>query len=326
MARPGVSYEEAKQVFTSILIQGESLSIQRARESFGSGSNSTWQQHLAKFREEQKGKSIRTLPESFPEELVPMFEQLWLKANEAAEKRFEQEKVQSKKNETTYKAEILELEQRINKLHDDLASAQETIDTLEEAHSHLDHTLNEKEQQFIRIKTKNTAQIDSLMEKHKELIKLLDEQKNLNKTLVTKHESSIASLESKFSKDIGRLEINEAKWINLYDETNQNSKQLSEKIERLTKENTVLKSIEKRNIQLEASLKSAEQEIEKLESKLAKSEDKYSQLLRDNESLRIQLNSASESNTKLRSENADLKSRFVSLSKKVSKSKKNVSE
>lgn len=39
MARQGVSYEQAKQVFTTILIQGESLSIQRAREAHGSGSN-----------------------------------------------------------------------------------------------------------------------------------------------------------------------------------------------------------------------------------------------------------------------------------------------
>jgi len=296
MARPGVSYEEAKQVFTTILIQGESLSIQRARDSFGSGSNSTWQQHLTKFREEQKGKSIRTLPDSFPEELVPMFEQLWVKANEAAEKRFEQEKVESKETENTYKAEISELELRNQKLHDDLASAQETIDTLEEAHAHLDHTLNEKEQQFIRINTKNNAQIDSLMEKNKELLKLLDEQKAINKSLVSQHESSIESLESKFNKDIKRLEASEVKWMNLYDESNQNSKQLNEKIERLSKEYNELKSIEKQVIQFETSLKIAERQVDKMESKLVHSEKMHNQLLRENESLKAQLTAANESN------------------------------
>jgi len=326
MARPGVSYEEAKQVFTSILIQGESLSIQRARESFGSGSNSTWQQHLTKFREEQKGKSIRTLPESFPEELVPMFEQLWVKANEAAEKRFEQDKAESKNNENTYKAEISKLELRIKKLHDDLASAQETIDTLEEAHAHLDHTLNEKEQQFIRINTKNNAQIDSLMEKNAELLKLYDEQKTINKSLVSQHKSSIASLDSKLSKDLSRLEASETKWMNLYDEAKQETKQLNEKLEGSTKENTALRSIEKQKIKLETSLNNTERQLEKLESKLAKLEDKHIQLLRDNESLKIQLNAANESNAKLLSENTDIRSKLATLTQEVSKFKKNSSK
>lgn len=309
MARPGVSYEEAKQVFTSILIQGESLSIQRARESFGSGSNSTWQQHLSKFREEQKGKSIRTLPESFPEELVPMFEQLWVKANEAAEHRFEHEKAQSKDSENAYKTEISDLELRIKKLQYDLASAQETIDTLEEAHAHLDHTLKEKEQQFIRINTKNNAQIDSLMEKNKELLKLLDDQKFINNSLVSKHDSSVVSLESKFSKDISRLVASEAKWINLYDEAKQNIKQLNEKLERSLKENTELKVIEKQKIQYETSLKNAERQIVKLESRLAQSEETHYQLLRANESLKTQLNNIDESNAKLLTEITGLKSK-----------------
>ncbi|NVK73710.1 MAG: DNA-binding protein [Oceanospirillaceae bacterium] len=326
MARPGVSYEEAKQVFTSILIQGESLSIQRARESFGSGSNSTWQQHLTKFREEQKGKSIRTLPESFPEELVPMFEQLWLKANEAAEHRFEQEKAERQDIENSYKAEISDLELRIKKLQDDLASAQETIDTLEEAHSHLDHTLKEKEQQFIRINTKNNAQIDSLMEKNKELLALLDEQKDLIKGLVSKHERSIEALESKFNSDIKRLEQSEARWMSLYDEAKQDIKQLKEKLERSFKENTELKVIEKEKIQIETSLKSAQQQIEKLESKLAKSEDAHAQMLRDNESLKIQLNTTNESNEKLVSENMDIRSKLATVTKEISRFKKNPSK
>ncbi|MCO7227545.1 DNA-binding protein [Pleionea sp. CnH1-48] len=322
MARPGVSYEEAKQVFTSILIQGESLSIQRARESFGSGSNSTWQQHLAKFRKEQKGKSIRRLPESFPEELVPMFEQLWVKANEAAEHRFEQEKAQSKDRENTYKAEISELELRIKKLHEDLANAQETIEALTEAHAHLEHALNQKEQQFIRINTKNNAQIESLIDKNKELLKLLDEQKELNKTLVLKHERATTALESKHSNDIRRLETSEAKWISLYDESKQNEKQINGKLERVSRENSELKSIEKRKIQVEASLLNSEQQIEKLETKITQSESMHNQLLRNNESLKIQLKTANESNAKLLSENTELTSKLVEEKQEATQLKK----
>ena len=134
---------------------------------------------------------------------------------------------------------------------------------------------------------RHNAQIDSLMEKNAELLKLHDEQKTINKSLVSQHKSSIASLDSKLSKDISRLEVSETKWMNLYDEAKQETKQLNEKLERSTKENTALKSIEKQKIQLETSLYNTERQLEKLESKLAKLEDKHIQLLRDNESLKI---------------------------------------
>ena len=118
----------------------------------------------------------------------------------------------------------------------------------------------------------------------------------------------------------------EAKWMSLYDEAKHNTKQLNEKLERSLKENTELKSIEKKNIQLEASLKSAEQQIEKLESKLAKSEDKYNQILRDNESLKIECTAANESNAKLLTENQNLKSKIAAVTLEVSKSENSSSK
>ncbi|WP_444993914.1 DNA-binding protein [Aliikangiella sp. IMCC44359] len=309
MARHGVSYEEAKQVFTTILIQGESLSIQRARESYGSGSNSTWQQHLAKFREEQKGKAIRTLPDSFPEELVPMFEQLWVKANEAAEKRFEQEQSLAKEKDVIQKKEVQTLEAKIESLQENLAKALENNEYLEGAQAQLDQTLNEKEQQFIRINTKNNAQIESLISKNKELLRSLDEFKKANEQLIMQHENAIKEINIKHSNELVRVENNEAKWLNLYDEAKQNTKQLNKKLDELTMENSKLRSLEKEKISVDTELRVNKEQLKKVELKGTKLESINDQLIRDNESLKIQLDNTKKANLKFTEEIKQLKKR-----------------
>ena len=286
----------------------------------GSGSNSTWQQHITKFREEQKGKSIRTLPESFPDELVPMFEQLWVKANEAAEKRFEEEQALAKEKSDNQKKEVLALEAKVKLQQEDLTKTLENNKKLEDSLAQLKHTLNEKEQYFIRINTENNGQLESLREKNNELLKKRDQLIKANEQLVTRHDNTIKEMDAKHSSELLRVENNEAKWLNLYDEEKQNAKQLNKKLDELTKENSKLRSTEKEKISVDTELKINKEQLKKVELKSTKIESMNAQLLRDNESLKVRLDNTTEANLKLTEEVKQLKEQ-VQLSNKTSQTK-----
>src|SRR3990167_6177605 len=86
MARHGVDFETVKQTALKLLSKGISPSVQRIRESLGTGSNSTIAEHLKIWREQHSAKKVHHLPATLPPELIASFETLWQTAMEHAEK------------------------------------------------------------------------------------------------------------------------------------------------------------------------------------------------------------------------------------------------
>jgi DNA repair exonuclease SbcCD ATPase subunit len=87
MAR-GVDYETVKHTAVKLLSQGISPSVQKLRETLGTGSNTTLATHLNRWREEQANKQVHHLPETMPKELITTFEVLWQTAMEHAQQQF----------------------------------------------------------------------------------------------------------------------------------------------------------------------------------------------------------------------------------------------
>lgn len=250
-----------------------------------------------------------------------MFEQLWVKANEAAENRFEQDQLLAKEKEVHNEKEVKALEDKVNMLNEKLTEALENNRVLKAENTQLGSTLNEKEQKYTQVNTKNNTQIDSLLEKNKELLTHVDDLKASNNQLSTKHSEAIEELNAKHSSELERAERNEAKWINLYDDEKQNRKSLNHKLDELLKENSTLKNIEKEKISIETELRLNKEQLDKLDLRSKKDEKLNSELLRNNESLKIQLETAKADNLKFVKEVNKLKEKVVELTNNQTKTK-----
>jgi chromosome segregation ATPase len=85
MARVGVDYETIKHAAVKLLSQGIAPSVQKIRETLGTGSNTTIAEHLKVWRDEYAKKAIHHLPANMPKELISTFEVLWQTAMEHAQ-------------------------------------------------------------------------------------------------------------------------------------------------------------------------------------------------------------------------------------------------
>ena len=77
MARPGVNYETIKHAAVKLLSQGIAPSVQKIRETLGTGSNTTIAEYLKVWRDEYAQKTIHHLPATLPKELITSIEVLW---------------------------------------------------------------------------------------------------------------------------------------------------------------------------------------------------------------------------------------------------------
>ena len=246
MARPGVTYEQAECIFIKILAQGEALSAQSARLTFGSGSNSTWSKHLGKFREEQREKQLVSLPETLPEALVPVLETIWVQAVNKAGEQFVQDREAFNHKMTELGEQLQALQSRYDHLETDCAEANElhkkavrqsekqAVDLLEK--EDLIRQLNEKlenERQRCRNTEKRVAE--------------------LQQDIVEQQEKSLQGMQAmdlKFQHETKRNEEAEAKWMQLYDSAKLEIKKAEKEVTSLKKKLTESKAAQQHSEKL----------------------------------------------------------------------------
>lgn len=128
MARPGIDYETVKHTAIKLLSQGAAPSVQKIRETLGTGSNTTIAQHLNVWREKHKSKEIHHLPANMPKELISAIEVLWQTAMEQAEYQLTSIKQDLDNRQTQLQQERLALEVRVTELKAMLSEAEQKLE------------------------------------------------------------------------------------------------------------------------------------------------------------------------------------------------------
>jgi chromosome segregation ATPase len=88
MARFGVSYEDIVSAANELIGQDKSVTIENVRGILGTGSISTINNHLRKWKQTQSSTPKVSAKENLPEELVSLIKGLWERVNIQAEEKF----------------------------------------------------------------------------------------------------------------------------------------------------------------------------------------------------------------------------------------------
>ena len=162
MARLGIDYTGVKQAALKLLSQGIAPSVQKIRETLGTGSNTTIAEHLKTWREEYAQKAIHHLPAHLPAELIASIDVLWQTAMAQAEKqllafktdleaqheKIQQEKALTEKTIVDVNSKRLELEEQLAQKTQEHQAGQIELALAHERFSQLQESLTQHEQQF----------------------------------------------------------------------------------------------------------------------------------------------------------------------------------
>lgn len=138
MARSGISYDDVRQAARDLQAQGLPPSVQRIRELLGTGSHSTINQHLQRWRQElQDAPRTATLPD-IPDAVTTALLSFWEAAVQAAEENYQalrQEAEQQVAAAAAARQQDQEALQQIrtlnDELHQQLASRERRIEALD---------------------------------------------------------------------------------------------------------------------------------------------------------------------------------------------------
>jgi len=156
MARTGVSYEEVEKVANQLYQQGITPTVQRVRETLGTGSNTTLARHLKDWHEQYFSEKSSRIPMSIPEELTASVDGFWAAAVAKADENYQEFRV-SVENERD--AAIAEKDAALLRLAD-----------IEQQNSQLQQTLKDAQQNL----QQRTRELDRLQGQYDELVKRYD--------------------------------------------------------------------------------------------------------------------------------------------------------
>lgn len=281
MARPGVTYEQALQIFIKLLASGQSLSAQRARELFGSGSNSTWTKHLENFRQQQQEKQLVSLPDTLPDKLIPLIESFWAQSVAAAGEQFVKERDRFHKEREALKKQIDDLRTRNDDLQDANLEFKVQVKNAAEQAKALSITLLEKEDMIGQLTNKLENERQRSQTKEEKVAQLQQE-------LVGQHEKSmqnVQAMESKFQHETRRNEEAEAKWMQLYDNTKLETKKLETHISSLKKQLSEMKDLHRHNETLARENSKLLTMQDSINASLEKTKDSLSQICEERDRL-----------------------------------------
>lgn len=84
MARSGIQYSDVQHAIDTLLIRGDTPSVQRIRDVLGTGSFTTISDHFRQWRSEREQNKDVPPPKGVPEVVVSLASELWREAQEVA--------------------------------------------------------------------------------------------------------------------------------------------------------------------------------------------------------------------------------------------------
>jgi len=302
MARPGITYDDVKCAAVKLLSLGLAPSVQRIRDTLGTGSNTTIAEHLRTWRDEYAKKDVHHLPANMPKELIGAIEVFWQTAMEQAEKEFlchkaeldnqqediAHEKVSVANSVSTLKEQLIDAHQQLAQKQTQYAAQSAKLAVTQDRLSKFDTELKSLKSQFEERLKRVTAEKSALAKQQTVLNKDIKQLQDQSARIAEKHQQAL-------DHERKRQEQSENRWLQLIDKARLTSKDADHK--------------------LELKIKSKEQAIVKLKSELEQ-QGKLSTTQKTNilsqqqkmSELKSNVKALETSNSELRSTNLKLKS------------------
>ena len=165
MARPGLEYPDVEKVARKLFSQGIHPSVQRVRETLGTGSNSTISKHLKTWQNSFAENHSPALPGSVPKDLMNPLDEFWSTAVARAEQNYQERRVElenkvaqaetEKQDALTAldekSVEVSDLTRELTALQAELSKTNEKLLTLHGQFSTTDNELQKSHQEVARI-------------------------------------------------------------------------------------------------------------------------------------------------------------------------------
>ncbi len=298
MARVGISYNDVKTAAYKLLTRGESPSVQKIRDLLGTGSNTTIAEHLRVWREEYAKKEVHHLPANMPQELVSAIEVLWQTAMEQAENQLTEVKKDLDLRKEQFTQEQAITQKSIDDLNSQKQSLSEKIDKLTIVNADLKTELtlsHERLTKSLDELANNKAQFESRLHRaydekttlieHSE--KLEDEIKQLQKQLNEQSKSH----QSHIANERTLQEESEKRWLNLIDQSRQETKTTSKKYEALKSEfDTKTKQYQESILTLKQTIQEGSGELKLVQAEKIRLASDNAEMKADIAKLRQQVN------------------------------------
>lgn len=229
MARKGVEYQEVVQVIHQLQRQGDNPTVQRIRESLGTGSFTTLSEHLRQWREDQRQATpLQQETQQLPDSLLAMTQKLWEAAClEADEKLLI---YQEKADEEVRKA--------LKEKHDALEAAQRTEERnllLDQKNTRLLQETKDQAGQISRME-QQLEHKDSEIQARAQEARLLEKELVANKSLLAQRQEEQQQQLEKLNlqhqtallQEQERNEANQQRWMLEVDLARQQARELQE--------------------------------------------------------------------------------------------------
>ena len=238
MARIGVDYETIKHAAVKLLSQGIAPSVQKIREELGTGSNTTIAEHLKVWRDEYAKKTIHHLPANMPKELISAFEVLWQTAMEQAQNQLAEYKkaIESEREILLQKDHDTEksLNDKTQKIADLTASLEQEVvnkQKLDVELAIISERLSKQADEFVLQKNQYEDRLKRAYDERDNFISqnqlLQNEIKSLQEKISTQHDRH----QNLISHQNALHEQSEVRWLNLIDQSKQETKEIQKKFE-----------------------------------------------------------------------------------------------
>ncbi len=293
MARNGVSYETVKQTALTLLSRGEAPSVQRVRDTLGTGSNTTIAEHLKIWRENHTKQNVHALPAHMPKEIIPAMESLWQVAIEQAREqlsaiksKLEVERVNLQVEKAAVEQLTKDYQSQLEKLSDELKGYANENQTLQTALAVAQAQLHHWENELGSLNAQHQSQLSRLLE---------EKQQQDEKNTTLRQQLDSVGREKQQLMDLHRTQLDherqlqaqsESRWAKLIDDARQGGlaqeksfqkekEALKDRINTLQSENGALQS--QHGVAI-TERKHAQQQYQNVEKQLIALQKKYDAL------------------------------------------------
>lgn len=157
MARTGVQFSDIEKAALKVQGLGKTPTVDRVRETLGTGSRSTIGKYLKEWREAQIQNNS-----ALPDELTTLVGGLWQKLHDGADRRVEDANEKHKLQKIELDTIIRELKKESTKLKIELQKKNDTLIAEQKESSKLKKTLNNYEKELLKLQTSSAAAKEQL--------------------------------------------------------------------------------------------------------------------------------------------------------------------
>ncbi|MWJ28184.1 hypothetical protein GPM19_08190 [Halomonas sp. ZH2S] len=296
MARNGIQYPDVQEAIDTLLVRGDTPSVQRIREVLGTGSFTTISEHLRHWRSERELNRDVPPPKGVPEVIVELATGMWREAQQTANDTLahyrqdanqQVEKAQRQAQEASRQA--ADAEQRERALVEHLRHTEQRLEALS---SELAQSETQRRQEQTEAEA-DKRKLAALAQQRDEALQKLEYQAEQHHQIQTVQQQEY---QQRLEQEEKRHEAAEARLMGLLDTTRQEQlsaqKSFQARYQQLEKRASSLQAVlSQQQAQQQVAINEEQTQHREARLALARQEEKHGALMRENQQLITQLES-----------------------------------